>query len=243
MSNEQPHTRQTETGQTETRHIDTRQIDTRQIDTVIFDLGGVLMHNGRHADFVRRFPAEHAEAALRIFMGDYGADNDHPWHRLERGEITFAECQQLNRAAFAEAGISLPAMERPASSEGAAPLMTFQPNLAMMDLVDRLRGAGLRLGILTNNIREFRDLWRNLMPYEELFDDIVDSHEVGLRKPNPAIYELALTRLCATAERAAFLDDVATNVAAAEAVGMYGVMVDEDSAPAIATVERLAALG
>ncbi len=66
---------------------------------------------------------------------------------------------------------------------------------------------------------------------------------MGLRKPNPAIYELALTRLGATAERAAFLDDVATNVAAAEAVGMYGVIVDEDSAPAIAAVERLAVLG
>lgn len=121
--------------------------------------------------------------------------------------------------------------------------MTFQPNLAMMDLVARLRSADLRVSILTNNIREFRDLWRNLMPYEELFDDIVDSHEVGLRKPNPAIYELALTRLSARAERTAFLDDVASNVAAAESLGMYGVVVDEDAAPAIAAVERLADLG
>ena len=98
------------------------------------------------------------------------------------------------------------------------------------------------MAILTNNIREFRELWRNLMPYEELFDDIVDSHEVGLRKPNPAIYELALTRLGATAERTAFLDDLPSNVAAAEALGMYGVLVDEDAAPAIAAVERLADL-
>jgi putative hydrolase of the HAD superfamily len=214
---------------------------------VIFDLGGVLMHNGRLADFVRRFPAEHAEQALRIFMGDYGADNDHPWHRLERGEISFAECQQLNRAAFAEAGIALPAVpaEAPPATPGAtpAPVMTFRPNLEMMDLVARLRAAGLRVAILTNNIREFRELWRPLMPYEELFDDIVDSHEVGLRKPNPAIYELALTRLGATAERTAFLDDVASNVAAAEAVGIRGVFVDEDAAPAIAAVERLAGLG
>jgi epoxide hydrolase-like predicted phosphatase len=230
----------------QTRRIETRQIDTRQIDTVIFDLGGVLMHNGRHSDFVRRFPAEHADRALQIFMGDYGADNDHPWHRLERGEISFAECQRLNRAAFAEAGIELPAIAPnpapAAGSTGSAPLMSFQPNLAMMDLVDRLRAAGLRVGILTNNIREFRDLWRTLMPYEELFDDIVDSHEVGLRKPNPAIYELALARLDASAGRTAFLDDVPTNVAAAEQLGIFGVVVDEDAAPAITAVERLAAL-
>ena len=214
------------------------------IDAVIFDLGGVLMHNGRHADFVRRFPAEHADAALRIFMGEFGQDNDHPWHRLERGEITFAECQRLNRAAFVAAGIDLSASAAPPPVSGTtpAPLMTFHPNLAMMDLVQRLRAAGLRVAILTNNIREFRELWRNLMPYEELFDDIVDSHEVGLRKPNPAIYELALTRLGATAERTAFLDDLPSNVAAAEALGMYGVLVDEDAAPAIAAVERLADL-
>jgi putative hydrolase of the HAD superfamily len=231
-----------------TRDADQRQIDPdvggRAVDTVIFDLGGVLMHNGRHSDFTSRFPAEHAEAAKRIFMGDYGADNDHPWHRLERGEISFADAQALNVAAFKEAGIEMPPRpaldpDRPA---GSAPQMTFQPNVEMMDLVARLRVAGLRVGILTNNIREFRDLWRNLMPYEELFDDIVDSHEVGLRKPNPAIYELALTRLNATAGRSAFLDDVGTNVAAAERVGMYGVFVDVDSAPAIATVERLAGL-
>ena len=218
--------------------------DNRQVDTVIFDLGGVLMHNGRHSDFTSRFPPEHAEAAKRIFMGDYGADNDHPWHRLERGEITFADAQALNIAAFKEAGIEMPARPPidPNRKPDAAPAMTFQPNVGMMDLVDRLRTAGLKVGILTNNIREFRDLWRTLMPYDELFDDIVDSHEVGLRKPNPAIYELALTRLNATPGRSAFLDDVDTNVAAAERVGMFGILVEEDSAPAIAATERLAGL-
>ena len=81
---------------------------TRTIDAAIFDLGGVLMHNGRHSDFVRRYPAEHAEQALRLFMGEFGTDGDHPWHRLERGEISMAECQALNRAAFEAAGIPIP---------------------------------------------------------------------------------------------------------------------------------------
>jgi len=221
----------------------TRPVD-RQIDTVIFDLGGVLMHNGRHSDFTNRFPPEHAEAAKRIFMGDYGADNDHPWHRLERGELTFAEVQELNKQAFAAAGIEMPPRTMPVGRDAGdqTPPMSFQPNVAMMDLVARLRTAGLAVGILTNNIREFRDLWRSLMPYDELFDDIVDSHEVGVRKPNPAIYELALTRLNATAGRSAFLDDVETNVAAAERVGMFGILVEEDSAAAIAATERLAGL-
>ncbi len=211
---------------------------TRRIDTVIFDLGGVLMRNGRQSDLVRRFPPEVADVVLRVFMGDYGADNDHPWHRLERGEISFDEVRRMNRASLAEIGIEMPS---PAAGSTVPP-MTFDPNREMLDLVQRLRGAGLRTGILTNNVREFRDLWRPLLAYDELFDDIVDSHEVGLRKPNSAIYELALTRLNAEAARTAFLDDVASNVEAAERVGMFGVVVDEDSDPAIAAVERLAGL-
>lgn len=220
------------------------------IDAAIFDLGGVLMRNGRHSDFVRRFPPEHADAALALFMGDLRVDGDHPWHRLERGEISFAECQVLNRDAFAAAGISMP--PRPAtpppaegaSPESPAPLITFVPNDEMLDLVARLRGRGVRTGILTNNVAEFRDAWRVVtgIAYGDLFDDIVDSHEVGLRKPNPAIYELALTRLSARPERTVFLDDLPANVDAAIGVGMYGVVVDEDASEAIAAVERLAGL-
>ena len=60
-----------------------------------------------------------------------------------------------------------------------------------------------------------------LLPYDELFDDVVDSHEVGMRKPNPAIYRLALERLGATADRTAFLDDIASNVAAAQTEGLW----------------------
>ena len=197
------------------------------------------MKNGRQSDIVRRFPPETADAALRVFIGDYGTDNDHPWHRLERGEISFAEACRLNRLGLAEVGIEVPAVP-----EGAAPPspMAFLANDEMVDLVNRLRAAGLRTGVLTNNIRELRDMWRTMLPFDELFDDVVDSSEVGLRKPNAAIYELTLTRLSAEAGRSAFLDDVLSNVAAAEALGMFGVLVDEDSAPAIAAVERLAGL-
>lgn len=217
----------------------------RQVDTVIFDLGGVLMHNGRHSDFTKHFPPHVANEAQRIFVGEFGVDSDHPWHRLERGEISMADCRALQLEAFAAAGIEMPARPtpEPTADGGPAPLMTFQPNLEMMDLAARLRASGVGIGILTNNAREFRELWRTLMPYEDLFDDIVDSHEVGLRKPNPAIYELALTRLNGTAGRAAFLDDLPSNVAAATALGMYGVVVDIDATPAIAEVERLAGLG
>lgn len=205
------------------------------IDTVIFDFGGVLSANGRHSDFAARFPAEHREAVIRIMVGDYGTDSDHPWHRIERGEITLDDTRELNRAALLELGI-----EMPPPAPGAGPMIEFRPSAPMVALVHELKDAGFRLGVLTNNVKEFRDLWWPMLPFDELFDDVVDSHEVGMRKPNPAIYQLALARLGAQPERTAFLDDVASNVAAADAVGMRGVMVDEDPTEAVATVRRWA---
>jgi epoxide hydrolase-like predicted phosphatase len=215
----------------------TERSASRLIDAVIFDLGGVLAANGRHTDFAARFPAQQAEQVRSIMLGDYGADGDHPWHRLERGEITLQEVRRLNRTALATAGIELPP-----SPTGGAPMMEFVVNEPVAELVHELRREGFRLGVLTNNVAEFRAQWRTMLPFEELFDDIVDSHEVGMRKPNPAIYQLALARLGAEAGRTAFLDDVVSNVSAADALGMRGVLVDEDPSEAVATVRRWAGL-
>ncbi|MDP2293648.1 MAG: HAD family phosphatase [Actinomycetota bacterium] len=207
------------------------------IDTVIFDVGGVLAETGRHSDFGKRFPREVAEQVTRLFLGDYATDGDHPWHRLERGEITLEENRRLNKAALEAAGIAIPP-----PPPGGAPMIEFRPSEPMIALVHELRDAGFRLGVLTNNVAEFREHWRTLLPFDDLFDDVVDSHEVGLRKPDPAIYQLALARLGAEAGRTAFLDDVVSNVSAAEGVGIRGVWVDVDATEAIAAVRRLAGL-
>ena len=205
------------------------------IDTVIFDVGGVLAETGRHSDLARRFPPEMAEQVLRLILGDYATDGDHPWHRLERGEITMAENRELSRAAFEAAGIVLPT-----PPSGGTQMIDFLPSAPMIALVHELSAAGFRLGVLTNNVAEFRDNWRSILPFDDLFDDVVDSHEVGLRKPNPAIYQLALARLGAEPDRTAFLDDVASNVSAAESVGIRGVFVAEDPTDAIVAVRRMA---
>ena len=68
----------------------------------------------------------------------------------------------------------------------------------------------------------------------------VDSSAVGLRKPDPAIFRLALERLGGVApERAVFLDDLAGNVQAAANLGIHGVLVGEDDAAVIATLDGL----
>ena len=216
---------------------------TRLVDTVIFDLGGVLAANGRQSDFAARFPAEVAETVKRIFMGPYHEDTDHPWHRLERGEIPMDEMRRLNALALAEAGIQLPPMPASDPESGrAAAAFSFEPNVPVIALVERLRAEGIRLGVLTNNVAEFRPLWTTMMDFDALFDDVVDSSAVGLRKPNPAIYHLALERLGASASTTAFLDDVQSNVDAAVAVGMVGVFVDVDPTAAVDQVLSLTGL-
>jgi putative hydrolase of the HAD superfamily len=204
---------------------------------VIFDLGGVLTRNGRPSEFAKGFPDHDPVTITELLVGDYGTDGDHPWHRLERGEITLEENRRLNREAFAALGIEIP--EQPKDRR-----YVFEPNVEVIALVHDLRAAQptIKLGVLTNNVREFRAMWWDLLPFAELFDDVLDSHEVGLRKPNPAIYRLSLERLGVTAGRAAFLDDVQTNVAAAAAIGIHGVLVDEDPCQAVATVRALAGL-
>lgn len=204
---------------------------------MIFDVGGVLARNGRHSDFSRRFPDEDPAVIQRILIGDYAEDGDHPWHRLERGEITLDENRRLNKDALLAAGVRIPP-----PPPGGLPMIEFDLNEPVVQLVRDLRAAGIRLGVLTNNVAEFKDRWRSMLPFDELFDDVVDSHEVGLRKPNPAIYQLALSRLGAEAGRTAFLDDVPSNVVAAEGVGMLAVVVDEDPTAAVATVRRWAGL-
>lgn len=206
---------------------------------MIFDVGGVLATTGRHTDFARRFPTEDAEKVTRILLGDYGLDGDHPWHRLERGEISLEENRRLNRLALEAAGVQL---QLPSPTPGGAPVIEFAANEPVVQLARDLKAAGFRLGVLTNNVKEFRDYWWPMLAFEDMFDDIVDSHEVGLRKPNPAIYQLALARLGAAAERTAFLDDVPSNVSAADAVGIRGVLVEPDPTEAVATVRRWAGL-
>jgi epoxide hydrolase-like predicted phosphatase len=210
------------------------------LDAVIFDLGGVLLANGRPSDAVGHFPGVDPDALVAAITGPPGEDGDHPWHRLERGEITMREYQLASREHLAALGIPRPSAAP--GTERARPRFEFFGNDAMLELVCDLRSAGVRTGMLTNNAKEMRPHWWPVADWLALFDDIVDSHEVGIRKPNPAIYALALQRLGVTADRAVFLDDLAANVEGAAAVGLPAIHVVGRGEAAISEVRRRAGL-
>jgi len=210
----------------------------RTVDAVIFDLGGVIMKNGGPRDFTRRYPDHDPAAVAEIVMGPHHLDTDHQWHRLERGEITMEQCRAITKEMLDAAGMV--ATAAPPSSGGST--FNFQLNDEMVAFIHDLKSAGLSIGILTNNVKEFREMWWPLMDFASIFDTIVDSHEVKMRKPNPAIYHLTMDRIGAVPQRTAFLDDLRANVDAANAVGMHGVWVEEDASGAIAAARALSGL-
>jgi len=212
----------------------------RRFDAVLFDFGGVFTASpfGAFEEAARELGAE-PSAVLEIVFGPYDLDTDHPWHRLERGELPFAEAREAIIALGAERGIALDPLQvlMRMSSGGAA----REPLVAR---TRALREEGYRTALVTNNAREFRASWRNLLPLHELFDAVVDSSEVGVRKPNPAIFERALAEVGGVlASRSIFLDDHPGNVAAACRLGMQGILVGGDPADALARLERLLSEG
>jgi epoxide hydrolase-like predicted phosphatase len=96
------------------------------------------------------------------------------------------------------------------------------------------------MALLTNNVREWEQHWRAMAPIDELFELVVDSAFVGMRKPDPEIYELTVRALGVPAAECLFVDDIEVNCVAAEAAGMTAV-VFRDTAQAIAEVRAVLA--
>jgi putative hydrolase of the HAD superfamily len=86
-----------------------------------------------------------------------------------------------------------------------------------------LRRRGYRLAICTNNVREWEQRWRAMLPVDEIFDTVIDSAFVGTRKPEPEIYRLTLEALDVDAAAAVLIDDIEENCRAARELGMRAV--------------------
>jgi putative hydrolase of the HAD superfamily len=206
------------------------------ITGLISDFGGVLTSPLLGA--FERFNDElgvRAEDFARAMARAREEHGEHPLFALERGEITErAFLDQLESALRELLGRDVDL------SRMAELLMAhLHPNEELFAYYRGLRdGRGLRLGILTNNVREWEPLWRSKLPIDEIFDDVVDSAFVGMRKPEPEIYALALERLGVEAGSCAFVDDTELNVEAARALGFHAVHF-RDTSQAIAELDAL----
>ena len=211
----------------------------KKITAVLFDFGGVFTDSPFHAvhDFGKELGADAADITSIVF-GSYEHDGDHPWHQLERGEIALEEARSqilaLGKKLDLQVDIYALFARMAANNAGAD---QRQP---LVQRVRALRQEGYTTGIITNNVKEFGDGWRSLIPVDELFNFIVDSSSVGIRKPDPRIFQLALAQLGdVSAGEVLFLDDYQANVDAARALGLQAMLVGPDVLTDIETLDGL----
>lgn len=202
--------------------------DASKIRAAVFDYGGVLISGGP-SDVVAfgariGLPEEVWKPLRRSFFG-----NDGIWARLERGEVAFGDFTAGLRRAIEEAGGSV-TEEQAASFMGTPDPMGHRSRLRprMLDAVRRLR-AVMPTALLTNNVREWREGWEAVLEPATLFDVVIDSSEVGARKPEPAIYEITRQKLGVGHDEIFFLDDIGQNLKAARALGWNTELYDDDA--------------
>ena len=205
------------------------------IEAVLFDFNGVLTTSPfAHMAALGTDAGVDGQVVLDLMLGPYDEDTDHAWHRFERGEITAAEygADLFQRAQEANVQLDFGSL--------ADMMSRLEIHDVVVDRIRALRDDGYRTGLVTNNVKEASKQWREMVPVDELFDVIIDSSEVGMRKPNPAIFRHALGLLGVPPEGAVFLDDAPGNVAGAEAAGLHGILVDAaDPVPALEVLDAL----
>ena len=193
-----------------------------RLRAVISDFGGVLTNR-----LIEAFAAFQDETGITMEQLGRGMqrvserDGEYPLFRLERGEVT--EREFLDDLAW---GLEHELGHRPTLHRFREIYFeALHPNEPMLELMRELRGRGFRMAILTNNVREWEELWRSKLPLDEIFELIVDSAWVGMRKPDPAIYLLTVERLGDGLEppQCLFVDDNEGNVEAARELGMTAV--------------------
>ncbi|MFT5222030.1 MAG: epoxide hydrolase-like predicted phosphatase [Glaciecola sp.] len=201
---------------------------------LLVDYGGVLTgslgHVFRDAEVAAGVPKGEL---VKVLLEAYGQpEGDGFVHRFERGEMEAAEFEGHLRTELAARGHQV--SEEPLMSRVFGGLGPDRDN-GMWDLVRSARSQGVGTGLLSNS---WGTAGYPLTLLHECFEDLVISGEVGLRKPDPAIYLLAAERLGVGVVDCIFVDDLDSNVEAAQAVGMAGVVHRGD---VIATAEAIEA--
>lgn len=206
------------------------------IKAVISDFGGVitdpLIEGFTRAHAELGIPVEDLGTAMRLAAERH---SEPPLWTLERGQLTEPEFIGELEAILTEVTGTPVELD----GYGRRLMDALEPNTPLLDYYRRLRDKhGLRLAVLTNNVREWQPIWRPRFKIDELFELVVDSGFEGTRKPEPEIYVRTLSRLGLPGGACAFVDDVEVNVAAAREAGMRGIHF-RDTAQATAELESL----
>jgi putative hydrolase of the HAD superfamily len=212
--------------------LPTLETTTLAMEAVLFDFGGVLSTSP--FDAFARYETEQGLPSGFIRTLNATNHHDNAWARLERNEVGFEEFCSAFEAEAAAAGGRL-------DTRALFGMLAGSIRPEMVEAVRRCRRQ-FKTGLLTNNfVRPDAGAGEGMALGEvlELFDVVVASSEVGIRKPDPRFYELACRSLAVAPERSVFLDDLGVNLKPARAMGMVTIKVED---PATALVELEAVL-
>jgi putative hydrolase of the HAD superfamily len=209
------------------------------IEAILFDFGGVITSSPFEA--FNRYEAEHG--LPRDFIRSVNARNGdtNAWARMERAEIDGAEFDQAFRAESQALGHAI-------SGSDVLGLLSGDIRPVMVDAL-KLCASRFKIGCLTNNVRSgsgpgmARDgaKAKAVADVMALFQVVIESSKVGLRKPDPKIYLLACQQLGVAPQNTIYLDDLGINLKPAKELGMRTIKVG-DPGPALAELAKMTGL-
>jgi putative hydrolase of the HAD superfamily len=194
---------------------------------VLFDLGGVVFDSP--LDGFARYELEVGLPTNFIRTLNSTNPDTNAWARFERGELTRDDFVNAFEAEGLAAGHQIDGLRVLESLKG-----DIRP--VMIEALRRLRQSQFRTAAVTNNIAPLASGERDVSELLSLFDVVVESSVVGVRKPEEAFYKIALDALDTRAEQCVYLDDLGVNLKPARAMGMTTIKV-LDADQAIAELE------
>jgi putative hydrolase of the HAD superfamily len=206
------------------------------IEAVIWDFGGVITTSPFEA--FARFENERGLPADIIRRTNATNHWENAWAKFERAEVDLNTFDEL----FATESLALGAAVR---GRDVLPLLSGDIRPEMVEALRRVKAA-FKTGCITNNLPANQigsATGRSLYAAEvmALFDHVIESAKIGLRKPDPRIYEMMLEALGVDPKNCVYLDDLGVNLKPAKAMGMTTIKV-LDAPQAIADLEAATGL-
>ena len=206
---------------------------TRPFRAVLWDFGGVILTSPFEA--FARFEEAHGLPAGTIRRVNATDPDSNAWARLERSEIGPDEFDALFAAESAALGAEI-------RGARVLELLAGEVRPEMVAALDAVRGAGLLVACLTNNVVSNGARRPDVDEVMARFDLVVESSRVGCRKPEPRFYGIACEGLGVTPEECVFLDDLGINLKPAAAMGMHTIKV-VDPGTALAELSAVTGIG
>ena len=193
-------------------------------NAVIFDFGGVVTSSPFEA--FNRMESEHGLPRDFVRAVNSIDPDNNAWAKFERAEIDAVTFDSLFAAEAKALGHRL---------EGSAVIACLSGDIrpAMVVALDRLKAAGFKLGCITNNVPTGHGAGmagsavkaQAVADILARFDHVIESSKVGIRKPDPRIYQMMCDALGVQSAECIYLDDLGINCKPAAAIGMAAIKV------------------